>query len=176
MAWGKTGGKFRKPEGSTETLEPTPDRFGAVVFPYRGIEQHGVEADRGPVLPSEEWVVDPAAAADLLKERPDVEPTPVRIVQESSKEIQDWRSGQTVLTANPSLVAGRNKRRSTVRIKNLSATVAIYVGNTVGVSTVSGYPIAANGELQINSEEEVYGISADGSSVGVAVIQELSVG
>jgi len=174
MVWGKTGGKFPPAPGTTEPVQPVPDTYGPTVFPYRGSEQHGVPMDVQTTL-QDQWVVDPVDAAEVLHEAPEHEPIPVRIVTESSREIKDWRTGQTVVTGSPSLIAGRNDRRSVVRIKNCSATVAVYVGNTLGVSTISGYPIAANGELAISTSEEVYGISADTTSVYVAVIQEVSV-
>lgn len=174
MGWGKTGGTFAKPTGETEPLEVQPDTTTGFNFPYRGTEQHGVApATQTHYTPSEQWALD-EHAPEYDAEPKHVEPVAVRIVQESSREFRGFSTGTAVVDSNVRQVAGRHDHRTSVKIRNLSATKKIYIGGNM-VNTVSGWPIEANATETLYTEMEVYAISEDGSSVNVAVLQEFRV-
>lgn len=176
MPWGytKSEGQFpRVPD--VPVLKPEVEHVAGKVFPYRGTEQHGVSDPNIKIdYPDETWPDTTIAAFE--EHKPDPEPVPVKIVRTGAREIRDWRTRQTVVTGTPILVVGRNLDRTTVRIRNTSATIVAYIGNTVSVSAISGYPIAANSEsIPITTSEEIYGISGDGNPLTLAVLEELAV-
>lgn len=174
MAWGKTGGEFAAPTGDTKALEPQPDTTTGFNFPYRGTEQHGVApVEQTHYTPSEKWALD-EHAPDYEAEPKHVEPVAVRIVQESSREFRSFSTGVATVDATVRMIAGRNDHRTTLRIRNTSATKAIYIGTSM-VNSVSGFPIAANASETLYTEMEVYAISEDGSSVNVAILAEFRV-
>lgn len=176
MPWGytKAEGKFPSPAGPLVAEIPEPEHVQGRNFAYRGYETHGVAVP--PSVHETEYpdAWDEQDVEEVLAPEKEIEATPVRIVQYGSREMQDWRSGQTVVST-VALLVSRNERRKLVRIRNLSATIALYIGNTLGTSTISGYPIPANSELTINTTEEVYGVSGDGNVLSVAIIQEITV-
>ena len=177
MPWGYTKAEGEFPSvPAVPVIKPQPERVAGKVFPYRGIEQHGVaDPDVKIDYPDDTWPEDTIAA--IAEPKPEPDPVPVRIVRSSSREIRDWRTRQTTIGPNSSMIVGRNDDRKTVRIRNTHATVAAYIGNASNTTTYSGYPLAAGAEIQIESSEEIYGLTADGTTSGLvlAVLEELVV-
>lgn len=171
-----------------EHVTPEPDRPEGVVFPYRGIENHGVKPDYAPQpYVDDEWPED--------SEEPHYEPgpteddpIPVRVVNQFVKEFQDFRTftayvpmitGQA-LNQNGVIVGrldpSQNQRR-VIHIQNQDATKSLFIGSDNTVSAGNGYRIGPNSELAfpITSESEVWGTSSDGTQIAVGVLIEFGV-
>ncbi len=159
---------------------PVRERPEGVVFPYRGQEPHGVD----PGHPYVRDDVDESTIRDFQMEemRDDPEPIAVRVVTEDTHEIRAFRMYQTAVgsistnqQANvPTIIAGQNERRRTVKVKNMDAAKTIYVGHDMTLTPATGWPIAFGQDFEITGETAVYGCSVDGSVVTVAVYQTLA--
>lgn len=146
-----------------------------VVFPYRGMEQHGVPATH-PVWtkPSEDCVdVEGELSAT---EQEDSRPVPVRIVQEFAREIRTWNATQTRADANPRELVGRNLQRTKLLIRNLSVDVVVYIGRANGANYLSGYPVDPGQTIELNTTDEVHGVVGDITKVAlIAVLQQFTI-
>jgi hypothetical protein len=173
MPLGDVGGWFKQPMQAVEPMEPVPDQPTGHNFPYRGGEQHGV-APTGPEYnPAEQWQADQAVQYQEEEEHT-IRPVPVRIVQESTREFKGFSTGTVQADSTPRMIAGRHDRRHSVRIRNNDAAVAILIGTSM-VNTVSGWTVAPGDTETLNTDQEVYAISADGTAVSVSILQEFSV-
>lgn len=147
---------------------PVMEHVAGVVFPYRGQEQHGVEAtdpwQLGPDVWDEYTAVEP-------EPEPRPEPIPVKIVPQDRHELRTITVGQLFCDSTPRILAGRNEARTKLTVANTSTTT-VYVNANVGVSPLNGFPITPGDKLELVSEDVLYGISADGSQASVAVLQE----
>jgi len=172
-------GRGSVPEEITDIPEnPVLDRPGGWAnIPYRGTEQHGVaiEHKEYPTSPDrypEEQVGDVTYIEDTER---DQHPIPVRIVTEASREIKSWRTWRTNVDTSVRLIVGRNNNNTRVRIRNMdtTATNICYVSNDMGVTALTGWPIAINETLEIVTENEVYAIAP--GPIYIQVILETAV-
>lgn len=178
----ETGGSFVEPRGGTEPLQPVPERAFAPVFPYRGIEQHGVPVDAKPWIPTDadaqswegEEVYDP--------EYVPIQPIPVVVVNDNEREVRSWRTAVHSVTNRPAMIVGQNERMMRVRLRNMAsaADMRVWISHESSVGPLNGWPLNANDVLEINTEEEIYAI-LDGAAVtagysDVAIIIEHRVG
>ncbi len=170
-------------------VAPVPERADGVVFPYRGIENHGVKPDTPPPAYIDDQWPESDEEPHYVQGPTEDEPLPVRIVNSGFRsEFQDFRSFTAyVPSANaqtqnsPAIICGRidpmqsNKRL--VHIQNQSSSKAIFIGSTNDVSPQNGYRIAANSELPypLTTESEIYGVSEDGTICQVGVLVEFSI-
>jgi hypothetical protein len=159
---------------------PLRERPSGAVFPYRGQEPHGVDPGTPYVRGEDETDYDPD---DFHGEVYAPEPIPVRVVTEDSHEIRAFRVYQTAVgsiatntAANvPTIIAGQNERREVVRVKNLDAAKTVYLGHDQTLTPATGWPLLFGQELELKGETAVYGCSADGSVVIVAVYQAMAI-
>lgn len=160
-------------------LDPTVEQFVGYNFPYRGQATHGVDPSLfgSSDVPDEEWEGGQYELAD--DGEPEPAPTPVRIVNEATVEIKQWRSGQLSVGLNAMRLVGRNPDRTSLKLKNLSTNKGIYVGRDT-VSYLSGYLIAPGGEFSLNSTEDVWAVAValedtTNNPILVAIVEEFSV-
>ncbi len=161
--------KIPDPDAAVHHEVPIMEHVAGVTFPYRGQEQHGVEATAPWHPGADEWNEYTVVEGDP-EVRP--EPIPVKVVPQDKHELRTLTMGQLFCDSTPRILAGRNESRTKLTVKNTSATVVIYINTNVGVNIFNGFPIAPNEKLDMVSEDVLYGISADGSQVGVAILQE----
>lgn len=182
------GGKAAE-DREPERVKPVPEKTEGVVFPYRGIENHGVKPEKAPPEYVNEWPDDQGDGENYIPGPTEDEPIPVRIVSgDYTREFKDFRtltayvpntSGQALNQSG--LIVGRqdpgSNARRVVHIQNQSGSKAIFIGADNGVSALNGYRIAANGELSwgLDTESEVWGASEDGSQVAVGVLIEFAI-
>jgi hypothetical protein len=80
---------------------------------------------------------------------------------------------QVALSTTAAKVVDSSTKKSVVKIKNLHATILVYVGKT-GVTAATGYQLAAaGGEVTLTFDEstpEVYAVAASGTP-SVAVLR-----
>ncbi len=156
-------------------IKPIPETYAGQNFPYRGTETHGVDPIYDVEPPPEQWEGGMVPVSVAEPEEPQ-KVIPVRIVEESSEEYDDWATGQADIGVNPTQIVGRNPRRSSLKIRNLSATVVVYVGKDMGgANFFSGWPIDPGDSLDLNSTEAVFGRAVTGTVI-VAILQEFTVG
>lgn len=172
----EVGGEFDPPRGGTEPLQPAPEKYEPINFPYRGQEQHGVPAEQRPWIPHDATVDSWDGPDPIAEPAPEIEPVPVVIVTDSAREIRSWRAYQSAVSNHPNLLVGQNPNRTRARIRNLAAPNGdeVYIGHTSNVSSLDGYPIPPGEELVIETEEEIYVTVAPGvvNQVPVAVLVE----
>lgn len=171
-----TGGSFLDPSGNVEPLQPAPDTFEPINFPYRGTEQHGVAPQERPWIPHDPTIDDWTEGDDGPVEYAEIEPIPVILYQTGPREIKSWRAFQGYAGSSSSILVGQNGNRRRTRIRSLAETdgPTVYIGHTSNTSSLEGYPIDPGQSVEIDTEEEVYSVS-DGIGVNVAVIVELVV-
>ncbi len=139
--------------------------------PYRGSEMHGVQPTGDQYTKSaDEWDFY-SPAEEPAPHLPD--PIAVKIVDESPRELRGFRAYQTTVNAQPSTIATKQPRRKKLAIQNMSATVTVFIGQGVNVNAFEGWPILPGAIYSFEQvERAVWGVSADGSQVQIAVIQE----
>lgn len=112
----------RRPVGQT-AIEPVPDNPAGYNNPYRGTEAHGVE----PITPEQhDYDADRGHGREAYvydEEKEPQPPIPVRIVGEDSDELPTFRTARHYVAGSQAVsVLGRDKRRRSVKIKNVSTT------------------------------------------------------
>lgn len=167
----------KDPERPTGAVTPVPEVVVGTVFPYRGMETHGV-------APTQDWRNTADYEGDYDGEGPvayepipdNIDPIPVFIVETEAKGRQIERgtcfrgyaganSAQNVLSADY-----QGRRRRSAKIKNLDATV-VYIGYSADQATpISGWPLVTNEVFEAVGEDDVwaYGIGANPSQLAVA--------
>ena len=157
-------------------LVPDMEEYAGLNIPYRGTEMHGVDPRFTTLPPDEETEGGVAYVVPPDEEKPDPDPVPVRIVQESSDEYDDWHTDQMMVSAKAIQIVGRDRRRSSLTIKNLSTTNTLYVGKEQAATNYAmGFPIDPGSELSLSSTEAVWGRSGDGEML-IAILVETTVG
>lgn len=179
----QTGGSFEPPVGNTNAITPEVERTYRTVFPYRGIENHGVPVDNTPWIPetANEQSWDGEIAYD--NEEIPIRPVPVIVVTDEEREIRSWRSVYFNLgKTTPALVVGQNPkmRRITLRHAGLAADDGtIWISHDANmISGLAGYPLFARESISIATEEEVYAVTdaaATNSTTPLAIIIETAV-
>ena len=158
-------------KGQTEERPPTPvtEAVPGVVFPYRGMELHGVPATARPVdTPA---VLDENEHVEYDAEPKVIEPVPVTIVTEHTTEKRVWRIIREYASADGGrrIFVGNHAVRS-VKIAN-TGTVTVWVSDSPNPSKTMGYPIVANGvEEWTHARDGVwYAVSDDGTTQPLAI-------
>jgi hypothetical protein len=169
-----------RPNTSTtppQRVTPVPERAVGEVFAYRGTEQHGVAPTTHfhDVPPIDETV-----DVHVEEQPPEQAPVPVRIVYEHSNERRDWRAvnvpvaGGAVGATPSTLIVGRNRSRTALRVKNTHATDIVYIGSSESVNAATGYPLAAGESITLDSarDGDVWGVPIGVNTVPVAIIMQ----
>jgi hypothetical protein len=151
---------------------PLPDKPAGINFPYRGGEQHGISVDYSPDKPAEEWE---GGFVGIREQEPTADPILVRVVEESAKELRNFRVAQHTLSPSPTLVLGRYAGRTRCTIRNTSPDKVAYVSSSSSVTIWTGYPIPPNSDLDLGADGEVWGISADATAITLATLIEYTV-
>jgi hypothetical protein len=159
-------------EATKPILDPPVE---GTVFPYRGTETHGVKPEKAPPPYVDEWPEEDAS--EHYQEGPtEVDPVPVRIVQEFASPRKEIRTRQMPVSQDPKQIVNRNEARSRVWVKNIDQTNAVYIGNDSNVTTVSGYKLSAGQELPgIVATEDMWATTGDTTQVVLCILEELEV-
>lgn len=159
-------------ERPTGAISPVPEGASSTVFAYRGQQTHGVPTKTPTVGVSDnEWQDAADYDADYADPERDVEPIPVRIVLDESREIRQFRvvrqpSGTSDGMARNLL--GRDPTRKKVVLKNVSPDT-VYIGHDQQTaSSMHGWPLAQNESFETESAyTEVW---AQSSTAAVCVL------
>jgi hypothetical protein len=168
-----------RPTGATD---PVPEQVAGTVFPYRGMEKHGVE-------PTQDWRNTEAYEGDYSRgvevdyepvpDEPD--PIPVYIVETESKGRQVER-GVTFRSYAPPSASGnvisadyQGRRRISFRVKNLDSTT-VYVGYSADqASLMHGWPLAQNEVFEGVAEDDLWAYGTGAAASPLAVTTEYAV-
>ena len=180
MAYRQLPGQASEPVDHSDRVTPVPEHVKGTVFPYRGMETHGVEPVKGVDYDTEKYQIDPN---DLGEEHPDYmpeekwpEPIPVFIVNEAASERQDIRVNRYLVQDAAQRIAPQMDSPRIVRIANLDSANTVYISSDSNIASVSGYPIKPNTESNpIRVESDVWAVCASGLTAEVAVLTEYSV-
>lgn len=180
---GSYSGNYRQRPGMMsspkrpEAVQPVPEEYEGVNFPYRGIENHGVEPTKG-VDPEnyydhDKWDAGPDDIPSLPAEK-EPDPIPVKIMNASGRERFNFRTAKTAFnTITPQQLMGRNDRRNMVRIRvpGSSATGAVF-GPDPGVNELTGYTVAVGSEIEFRTTEAIYVLPQDTSKIATVMTLE----
>lgn len=166
----------------TTPIPPIPESPKDPVLPERGTEDHGVPVEHEPLIePLPDYATEPYQVHTEPVE-PDIPIVPVRIVEEDSRDVRDWRANvfnvQVIAgQPEPQRIAGDNKRRTRLFVRNNHATEGVILLRKRTDSSFVGYPLAAGAFVEIFAETEVSVIhaTAGAATVEVAVLEEFRV-
>lgn len=152
----------------TQPLEPLPEAYVGDNNPYRGIEQHGVEADTRPQgVPGYGDTV----AVQFMEPAPLQDPVPVIVVNESPKELHSWDTTPFTVTERMMQVMGRDERRTSLVITNEGPNT-VYLAPRPTSGTYMGFPLAMDATLSLDTEDEVWGVCAASETGTLRVLWE----
>jgi hypothetical protein len=164
-----------RPVGKLAPEEPVEERVAGHNYPYRGMVDHGVPDNNGePTDEAHYWTGRPVEYVENPDEEP--VPIPVRVVRgETGREIKAFSTMQLPLNVGaPQQVAGRNERRSLLKIRNIVGSAgAVFIGNDPSLNAGMGYPLAAGEELTLTTTEPVYAFT-NTAAVVVSVLWEFT--
>lgn len=156
-----------------------------VNFPYRGIEQHGVEfhesipeeLEGAPSSKELEFIEPPHYAG-----RPHTPPpVPVRIVTEHAREMCMFQADQFTVNDgsnnSPLMILGRQENRHHFIIRNMDATNNVYIGDSPNVTANTGFQIPANSTTpRFATTQAVYAVTESGKTAQISIIWEYLAG
>lgn len=162
------------PEPLPSYIQPAPERYGGVNFPYRGQQTHGVEPTDTAVGSPDDYE---GGSIEVAYQAPedDIPPVPVRIVDTAAHEYTQWRATQAFANPSPTLVVSRKEGRERVTLKNIG-TVNVWIGPDSNVSKMSGFRVEANGGSVTfeRCEAEIWAVSDDATVVPLCAVFEFS--
>lgn len=161
----------RRPQKEEMDIEPVPEHYAGLNFPYRGTETHGVPPTVEPrPVPSHAEVVETEFNPPL----PEPEPIPVRVVTTGGRELRRSRIFQGKANAGRcNQIVGRDDLRYKVKLKNLG-TSNVFVGNKDSTANANeGWPLAQNEVFESETQDELWVLSShatDAMTVAVSVV------
>ncbi len=173
MTYKSTGGMAsRAVQG--DVINPEPEKVVGTVFPYRGVETHGVKPNQEPpAYLDDQWPED-TEAPHYENGPTEEDPLPVKIVTQHSNFRRVTRVRQVPVSSSKALVA-RNDARVSAWFKNIGGNAVYLTPEPVddGVALITGYKVAATtGEFPgWIGTEELYASTGDGSSSTVCVME-----
>lgn len=157
-----------------EPLTPVMERIHDENHPWRGTEDHGVDDVHDYVDPVTSTVdIDGRPThIDYEPEPTIVEPVPVYLVQESSREYRQFWTDRFTTTDGRSSMLGRDNNRVTALVLNTEGAKTVWIASNPADLALRGYPLGPGKELRINGEMPVYAIASDGTNVTVGLYVE----
>lgn len=154
---------------------------------YSAGMSHGVEADpkhggRPAPLPTERAEMEANAVSHEARylRRPD--PVPVYIVSEAQGNRPLTRSVLTnkivqALGADPTLLVGKDPKRTSVKLLNESTSIAARLTFDPGVGALGALlPSSMTNYLEIKTQDEIWAVCASGSAaINISIINEYGV-
>lgn len=161
-----------------EPTEPQPEKVAGTVFPYRGMESHGVAPNQAPPeYVDDQWPADDEGVHYVQGPTED-DPLPVRIVNQHSKFRRITRIRQVPVDTSKPLLA-RNDARVTASFKNIGANAVYLIPEPMdnGAVLVTGYKLAATTGEYLNwiGTEELYASTGDGTASTVCVMEIIEI-
>lgn len=176
MSYRQTRGQADPAPDRPHAVPPVPEHYSGVNFPYRGVQTHGVEPPKDAHYDTREFQY-PEESPDVPEPAmPEPDPVLVRVVNQHARERRMWRTVRAQAVQYAKQAIGRNDARTNMRLRNLDAANAIYIGSDMQVSPATGYKVSAGAEIYpFTTTEEVWICTGDTSVVEVAIMYEYGV-
>lgn len=157
-----------------EPLTPVMEHVAGENHAWRGLEDHGVDDVDLGIDPATNTVnIDGRNVLVEYEGEPKiVDPVPVYIVAETSREYRQFWTDRFTTTDGLSSMLGRDDRRISARVVNTDDAKTVYIASSTADLAQRGYPLEPGRELEIRSEMPVYAIAADGTNVTVGLYVE----
>lgn len=155
-------------------VTPVPERVRGHVFPYRGMETHGVPPENDSQDPEGYgWMEEQRGVPYDYEPAPDPpDPIPVYMVNRNGREMRRFRVTRVTAGANTDVaraMLGRDPMRRSMIIKNTSAD-PVYIGHDqMSASPMHGFPLAQNETLTLSGEEPFYALSSTSNQCVLAL-------
>lgn len=176
MTYRQLPGQADSPDREPERVQPVPEHYEGVSFPYRGTQKHGVEVPGDTRYDTREFQYITESPDEYMDPEPETDPIPVRVVNSSARERLDWRATRFLVKDTAAQVLGRHDKRKAVRIRNHDTTNPVYIGNDAGMQSYTGYLIPGGTELYpFLSTEDVWAMSNSGTEVEISIMYEFAV-
>lgn len=181
MAYRQQPGQADSPSREPERVQPVPEHYKGVNFPYRGTQQHGVEVPEDSHYNTRDFQYPEEKPDEYLPAEPEPDPVIVKVVSDAARERLEWRQSRYRVTDQGQRILGRNDKRKAVRIKVHYQTDGvdskpIYLGNDAGVQPYTGYQMDRGETLYpFTSTEDVWAICNPGETADVSIMFEFSV-
>lgn len=177
-ATGGMASRAVKTEHEGQHQEPVPEKVAGTVFPYRGVENHGVAPNQEPpAYIDDQWPEDTEEPHYVPGPTED-DPLPVRVVNQHSVFRRITRTHQVPVNSSKPLLA-RNDARISASFKNIGANAVYLTPEKVddAVALITGYKVSATtGEyLGWIGTEELYASTGDGSDSTVCVLEIIEI-
>lgn len=161
-------------DADLRALEPVPEVYSGNNNPYRGIEQHGIDAGTEP-SPTQGY--GDTIAVELAPEEPLQDPVPVIVVNESAREQKDWSVQNWPIDnvdPRPVMIAGLDVRRVSLKLRNTGTNSAYLNKNAEGASPAWGWELKANETIDLDAQTPVWA-NVDVSTANSAMVQTLAI-
>lgn len=161
-----------------EPVEPEKEKVVGTVFPYRGMESHGVAPNQEPpAYIDDQWPED-TEAPHYEPGPTDYDPLPVKIVNQHSNFRRITRIRQVPVDTSKPLLA-RNDARISASFKNIGANAVYLIPEPMdnGAVLITGYKLAATTGEYPNwiGTEELYASTGDGTPSTVCVMEIIEI-
>jgi hypothetical protein len=165
-----------------EPVKPEPERVAGTVFPYRGVENHGVKPLQDPPeYTDDQWPADDESVKYVAGPTED-DPLPVRVVNQHSVSRRVPRTQQVPVTESTRLI-GRNDDRISVTIANHSSTVSIYLTHeavSADFARANGFRILGSTNVgsrleKIETTEALFATTETGAAVTVGILEIIEI-
>jgi hypothetical protein len=171
-------------ERPTGAQEPVPEHVHGTVFPYRGMDPHGVDPNNDGWRNTEEYEGKYTRGLPIEYEALESGPEaiPVYIVDTNEKG-REYHTGNVFRTYAPGTTGGNSatrivssdvasRRRTKARVKNLD-TATVYIGLGSEQATLAqGWPLAQNETFEHAGESEIWAVSSGANDAAMAVYIE----
>jgi hypothetical protein len=179
MAHRKLPGQADSRSREPERVQPVPEQYEGVNFPYRGIETHGVPVPENVKYDTREFAYPEEEPETPESALPEPDPVLVRVVDRSARERYVWRCSQFTVTEQAQQILGRHDKRRNVRIRNQGGAdggASVYIGYDDMVKTYTGYLIPTFTEIfPVTSTEEIWAVCAPGTDSTIYIMYEVAV-
>lgn len=91
----------------------------------------------------------------------------------ASRSSASFTATRNALSTNSELISAANESRSRILVKNTDASIVVYVGEATGVTSSTGFPLAAGESVALYTTAAVYAIAASGTP-SIAIVEELN--
>jgi hypothetical protein len=89
----------------------------------------------------------------------------------AARSSSSFTATRNTLSTSSEIISAANELRSRILVKNLDASIVVYVGEATGVTSSTGFPLAAGESVALYTTAVVYAIAASGTPA-IAIVEE----
>lgn len=161
-------------------IDPVPEKVAGTVYPYRGMEQHGVKQPEDmPIRETGEYQLGPDEFYNFesLPEEKEPDPVPVRIVTTAARVRKSYRISRHTTTEHVSSIVGRKDSRTRLLIKSAATNTGIaWLSNSMELTNpVFGWGLEAGSQVEMFTTEVLHVCSESGETQNLYVLEEFEI-